>query len=272
MWRIDARIIENLKRLAPASSAVTTYTNDSASPSVESLFDAGHVPAAADADRAAFDADRCRAKLKETSRVTVPVVDIVKPPGPAPRAIRHQPIENRDADKRAAALRRVGIVLVGPRPACLRIDGGFRAGDGRAQPGPARSDLHVRPVLRQPKAPGIGRCGTRAKQRKNRNGGRSAKPGKLHATYFCQPGPLRASPNPNLRPPCTPKKPGTSVPGRLLSPLTQPNQRPNQLKRQTSSVEMNSVAFCELSAAPVTGIPPTDPLNGTLTPLPPYCE
>ena len=59
---------------------------------------------------------------------------------------------------------------------------------------------------------------------------------------------------------------------RLLSPSTQPNQRPNQLKRQTSSVEMNSVAFCELSAAPVTGISPTEPLNGTLTPLPPYCE
>jgi hypothetical protein len=153
-----------------------------------SLFDPGHVPAAADADRAAFDADRCGAKLKETSRVTVPVVDIVKPPGPAPRAIRHQPIENRDADKRAAALRRVGIVLVGPRPACLRIDGGFRAGDGRAQRGTTRSDLHVRPVLRQPKAPGIGRCGTRAKQRKNRHGGRGAKPGELHDTYFVSPG------------------------------------------------------------------------------------
>ena len=163
-----------------------------------SLFDPGHVPAAADADRAAFDADRCGAQLKETSRVTVPVVDVVKPPGPAPRAIRHQPIENRDADKRAAALGRVGIVLVGPRPAGLGIEGGFRAGDGRAQPGSARSDLYVRPVLRQPKPPRIGRCRTRAKRRKNRNGGRGAKPGKLHATYFCQPGPLRARPNPEV--------------------------------------------------------------------------
>ena len=47
------------------------------------------------------------------------------------------------------------------------------------------------------------------------------------------------------------------------------NQRPNQLKRQTSSVEMNSVAFWELRAALVT---PGIPLNGTLVPLPPYCE
>ena len=72
--------------------------------------------------------------------------------------------------------------------ACLRIDGGFRAGDGRAQRGPARSDLHVRPVLRQPKAPGIGRCRTRAKQRKNRHGDRGTKPGEIHDTYFVSPG------------------------------------------------------------------------------------
>src|ERR1700722_17716132 len=112
------------------------------------LLNPRHVLAAADADRAAFDADRCGAKLKETSRVTVPVVDVIKSPGPAPRSIRHQPIENRHADKRAAALRRVGMVLVGPRPAGLGIDGGFRAGNGRAQGGTARSDLHAGAVLR----------------------------------------------------------------------------------------------------------------------------
>ena len=41
----------------------------------------------------------------------------VYPPGTleaAPRSIRHQRMEDRDADKRAAALSRVGIVLVGP--------------------------------------------------------------------------------------------------------------------------------------------------------------
>ena len=33
---------------------------------------------------------------------------------------------------------------------------GFWSGDGCAQGGTARSDLHMRPILRQPKALGIG--------------------------------------------------------------------------------------------------------------------
>ena len=39
------------------------------------------------------------------------------------------------------------------------------------------------------------------------------------------------------------ENPGLSPRARLL----QSNQRPNQLKRQTSSVEMKCVVFCELS-------------------------
>ena len=96
------------------------------------LLNPGHVLAAADADRATFDADRRVAKLKEMSRIAVAIVDVVELSGPSPRSIRHQTIEDHYADKRAPALRRVGIVLVGPRPAGLWIDGGFRGGDGRA--------------------------------------------------------------------------------------------------------------------------------------------
>ena len=51
------------------------------------LLNPRHVLAAADADRAAFDTDRCGAKLEQTSRVTVTVVDVVKMarhrPGPS---------------------------------------------------------------------------------------------------------------------------------------------------------------------------------------------
>ena len=56
--------------------------------------------------------------------------------------------------KRAAALRRVGIVLVRPRPAGLRIISGFWRGDGCAQGAPAGPALHAGAVLRQPKALG----------------------------------------------------------------------------------------------------------------------
>ena len=89
------------------------------------LLNPGHVLAAADADRATFDADRGGAKLEEMSGIAVAVVDVVQSPGPSPRSIRHQTIKNRDADQRAAALRRVRIVLVCPRPAGLRIDRGL---------------------------------------------------------------------------------------------------------------------------------------------------
>lgn len=147
------------------------------------LLNPGHVLAAADADRATFDADRGGAKLEEMSGIAVAVVDIVQSPGPSPRSIRHQTVENRDADKRAAALRRVRIVLVCPRPSGLRIDRGSRGGDSRAQGATARSDLHVGAVLRQPKALGIGRRRSCAKQRTKRHGGRSTKPWKLHSTY-----------------------------------------------------------------------------------------
>ena len=143
------------------------------------LLNPGHVLAAADADRATFDADRGGAKLEEMSGIAVAVVDVVQSPGPSPRSIRHQTVENRDADKRAAALRRVRIVLVCPRPAGLRIDRGSRGGDSRAQGATARSDLHVGAVLRQPKALGIGRRRSCAKQRTKRHGGRSTKPWKL---------------------------------------------------------------------------------------------
>ena len=49
-------------------------------------------------------------------------------------------------------------------------------------------------------------------------------------------------------------------------------QRLNQLKRHTSSVEIISVAFCELSAIPAgtTRPPPAVPVIGTLAAL--YCE
>jgi len=110
------------------------------------LLNPGHVLAAADADRATFDADRGGAKLEEMSGIAVAVVDIVQSPGPSPRSIRHQTVENRDADKWAAALRRVRIVLVCPRPAGLRIDRGSRGGDSRAQGATARSDLGRRPA------------------------------------------------------------------------------------------------------------------------------
>jgi len=113
------------------------------------LLNPGHVLAAADADRATFDADRGGAKLEEMSGIAVAVVDVVQSPGPSPRSIRHQTIKNRDADKRAAALRRVRIVLVCPRPAGLRIDRGSRGGDSRAHGATARSDLHVGAVLRR---------------------------------------------------------------------------------------------------------------------------
>jgi hypothetical protein len=86
---------------------------------VRALFDPGHILAATDADRAAFDADRGMAKLEEMSRIAVAVVDVVEPSGPSARSIRHQTVENRHADKRAAPLRRVGIVLVGPGPTGL---------------------------------------------------------------------------------------------------------------------------------------------------------
>jgi hypothetical protein len=119
------------------------------------LLNPGHVLAAADADRATFDADRDGAKLEEMSGIAVAVVDVVQSPGPSPHSIRHQTIKNRDADKRAAALPRVRIVLVCPRPAGLRIDRGSRGGDSRAQGATARSDLHMGAVLRQPKALGI---------------------------------------------------------------------------------------------------------------------
>jgi len=143
------------------------------------LLNPGHVLAAADADRATFDADRGGAKLEEMSGIAVAVVDVVQSPGPSPRSIRHQTIKNRDADKRAAALRRVRIVLVCPRPAGLRIDRGSRGGDSRAHGATARSDLHVGAVLRPPKALGIGRRRSCAKQRTKRHGGRSTKPWKL---------------------------------------------------------------------------------------------
>ena len=143
------------------------------------LLNPGHVLAAADADRATFDADRGGAKLEEMSGIAVAVVDVVQSPGPSPRSIRHQTIKNRDADKRAAALRRVRIVLVCPRPAGLRIDRGSRGGDSRAHGATARSDLHVGAVLRQPKALGIGRRRSCAKQRTKSHGGRSTKPWKL---------------------------------------------------------------------------------------------
>ena len=137
------------------------------------LLNPGHVLAAADADRATFDADRGGAKLEEMSGIAVAVVDVVQSPGPSPRSIRRQTVENRDADKRAAALRRVRIILVCPRPAGLRIDRGSRGGDSRAQGATARSNLHVGAVLRQPKALGIGRRRSYAKQRTKRHGGRS---------------------------------------------------------------------------------------------------
>jgi hypothetical protein len=55
-------------------------------------------------------------------------------------------------------------------------------------------------------------------------------------------------------------------------PFSRLDQRPNQLKRQTSSVEIISDAFCELSAIPAgtTRAPPAAPVIGTLAAL--YCE
>jgi hypothetical protein len=53
-------------------------------------------------------------------------------------------------------------------------------------------------------------------------------------------------------------------------PLPLSRQCANQLKRHTNSVEIISVAFAELSVAPVTGTPPTPPAIGTLAAL--NCE
>ena len=95
------------------------------------LLNPGHILAAADADRATFDAYRGVAKLEEMSGIAVAVVDVVQSPGPTARSIRHQTIENRHAYKGAAALRRIGIVLlVRPGPPALRIIRGFRSCDG----------------------------------------------------------------------------------------------------------------------------------------------
>jgi hypothetical protein len=44
-------------------------------------------------------------------RITVAIVDVVESSGPSRRSIRHQAIENRHADKRPAALSRVGSGL-----------------------------------------------------------------------------------------------------------------------------------------------------------------
>ena len=102
---------------------------------------------------------------------------------------------------------------------------------------------------------------SRAKQRKDRHGSRSTKPVELHEGVFCQPGAHEQAQILTLPGVARPKKARDFRPG--LAPQHQSNQRPNQLKRQTSSVEMNSVAFCELSATPVTGMPPpaTVPLS-----------
>src|SRR6516162_9707482 len=92
------------------------------------LLDPAHVLAAANADRATFDADRGGAKLEQVSGIAVAVVDIVEPSGPSARSLLHQAIEDRDTDQRPPALSRVGIVLVGPRPARFRVVSGFGRG------------------------------------------------------------------------------------------------------------------------------------------------
>ena len=104
--------------------------------------------------------------------------------GPSPWSIRHQTIENRHADKRAAALRRVWIVLVGPGPAGLWIISVARGGNGRAQRRTAWPDLHMGAVLRQPKALGVGQRRSRATERKKRHGSRDTKPARCHGIYF----------------------------------------------------------------------------------------
>jgi hypothetical protein len=57
---------------------------------------------------------------------------------------------------------------------------------------------------------------------------------------------------------------------RNARPLSLLHQQPNQLKRHTSSVEIISDGFCELSVAPVRGILPIPPVIGTLAA--PNCE
>jgi hypothetical protein len=86
------------------------------------LLDPRHILAAADADGAAFDPDGARVDLEEMSRVAVAVVDVVEPSRPVAGPVRHQAIENGDADQRPATVGGVGIVLVSPGKAGLRID------------------------------------------------------------------------------------------------------------------------------------------------------
>ena len=128
----------------------------------------------------------------------------------------------------------------------------------------------MRPVLRQPKAPRIGRCGTRAKRRKNHHGGRGAKPGKLHDTYFVSPGRTSKPKSFTLPPPCTPKSPGC-VPGsapqplNLISPPTSPRaQRPNELSQLGSFLRPRAVSIISIPL----GAPPRAPcIRQTLQPF-----
>ena len=75
------------------------------------LLDPAHVLAAANADRATFDADRGGAKLEQVSGIAVAVVDIVEPSGPSARSLLHQAIEDRDTDQRPPALAGSGLCL-----------------------------------------------------------------------------------------------------------------------------------------------------------------
>ena len=124
------------------------------------------------AERAALQLQRVAAREGEIARIGLAVLGIVDLPRPFVGAGRLHAEHDLHADQRPAALRRIGIVLVGLRLAGVRIVRLLQPDDGAAQRAAAIRDADARvAALGQPDAGRIGReRALGARQRKQRDG------------------------------------------------------------------------------------------------------
>ena len=96
-------------------------------------FDAAHVFAAADAERAALDAHRFGVQFEEVTGKKAAATGIVQLSRPPAGPVGLHADQDRNADESSGSLRRINIILVGDRPTGFRVSARTGGDDKAAQ-------------------------------------------------------------------------------------------------------------------------------------------